>query len=492
MADIFISYRRDGGESLAHLVHDRLQTCDYDVFLDVESLRSGKFNEALYREIELCTDFVLILSPGALERCINEGDWLRLEIECAKTHRKNIIPVIMRNFKFPAVVPESLDDLLDYNGLEVNMEYLDAVIQKLRYKRLNSKPRDKKEIQETTRKQTNTLSVSPKEEQMKKMISSAYTDARHNEELFGIVQQAEMGDANALSRLGDAYFHGRQVGVDRNKAVYWLYMAAEHTDDPYVMYLLGRCYYEGTGVMSSYVQALHWYKKSAQHPSPYKKAMIELGNFYREGIAVSRNVLDAAYWYHEAMKMEDVAAATDLSECMGTYQFMQLLNKSDTNEKEILKNAEYSKIQLEGVTMKQLNKLILKDQTSHLPGIALIIAAILLLYTLVIGLCNREICQSPHCYIAVGVILIISTMMALYGAYKKIENSIFKNIVQSMGAFVLSIVLLTAILLLVNKLSIMWLRPLLLAIFKIVSLIFVVIILLGVLGTVGVSSTSRE
>ena len=44
---IFISYRRENGEALAHLIYERLTHEHYKVFLDVESLLSGKFNEKL-------------------------------------------------------------------------------------------------------------------------------------------------------------------------------------------------------------------------------------------------------------------------------------------------------------------------------------------------------------------------------------------------------------------------------------------------------------
>ena len=59
--DIFISYRREGGESLAQLLYIRLTMEGYSVFLDVESLRSGKFNEALHSQIDECDDFLLVL-----------------------------------------------------------------------------------------------------------------------------------------------------------------------------------------------------------------------------------------------------------------------------------------------------------------------------------------------------------------------------------------------------------------------------------------------
>ena len=99
--DIFISYRRDGGDTLAQLIYDRLTDRGYRVFLDIESLRSGKFNEKLFSVISECKDVIVILPPGALERCRNEGDWLFLEVSHALKERKNIIPVMMKGFEWP-------------------------------------------------------------------------------------------------------------------------------------------------------------------------------------------------------------------------------------------------------------------------------------------------------------------------------------------------------------------------------------------------------
>lgn len=50
--DVFISYRRDGGEYTAKILRDRLSELGYAVFFDVESLRSGDFNTKLYSVIE--------------------------------------------------------------------------------------------------------------------------------------------------------------------------------------------------------------------------------------------------------------------------------------------------------------------------------------------------------------------------------------------------------------------------------------------------------
>lgn len=129
--DIFISYRRDLGEMMAHVLYERLKDSHYTVFQDLESLRSGNFNTALYDVIEDCQDFILILSPGALDRCVNPGDWVKNEIVHALKHGKNIIPIMMRGFEWPETLPPELEDLRYKNGLTASTEYFDKFLEKL-------------------------------------------------------------------------------------------------------------------------------------------------------------------------------------------------------------------------------------------------------------------------------------------------------------------------------------------------------------------------
>ncbi len=137
--DVFISYRRDGGEYTARIIRDKLTELGYNVFFDVESLRSGDFNEELYNVIDCCKDFIIILSPNALDRCVNEGDWVKNEIEHAIKQKKNIVPVLMRGFSFPDKLPESITSLPKYNGIEASSQFFDAFIERLQ-KFITSKP----------------------------------------------------------------------------------------------------------------------------------------------------------------------------------------------------------------------------------------------------------------------------------------------------------------------------------------------------------------
>lgn len=131
--DIFISYRRDGGFETADAIAQRLGNAGYRVFFDLESLRSGKFNIQLYKVIDNCKDFVVILPKGGLDRCENEDDWVRLEVARAIKANKNIIPVMLRGFDFPKTLPEDIDELRFYQGVEAgNPNFFIASVEKLK------------------------------------------------------------------------------------------------------------------------------------------------------------------------------------------------------------------------------------------------------------------------------------------------------------------------------------------------------------------------
>ena len=91
--DIFISYRREGGKEIARTIKSHLDSQGFKVFLDFDELKDGVFDDRLIDAIEQSKVFMFILSPGSLDRCLNEGDWVRKEIEHAVAAGKHIIPV---------------------------------------------------------------------------------------------------------------------------------------------------------------------------------------------------------------------------------------------------------------------------------------------------------------------------------------------------------------------------------------------------------------
>ncbi|MBQ9746630.1 MAG: leucine-rich repeat protein [Clostridia bacterium] len=129
---IFVSYRRDGGDVTAKLICEALKNAGYTVFYDYDSISGGYFDSRILDAIEACNDFVLVLPPHSLERCVNEDDWVRQEISHALRHKKNIIPVLLPGFAFPDNMPSDIADVARYNGVQFVMAYFDGVIDTLK------------------------------------------------------------------------------------------------------------------------------------------------------------------------------------------------------------------------------------------------------------------------------------------------------------------------------------------------------------------------
>lgn len=140
--DIFISYRRTSFKT-ANLVASRLKSAGHSVFIDTESMHSGKFDSQLFTRIENCKDFVLILTPDTLDRCYDENDWVRKEILHAIKFNKNIIPVLFKNFTWPETLPSGMQGLDRYQSLpiEEKPEQYNWAIDQLNTRYLKSKAR---------------------------------------------------------------------------------------------------------------------------------------------------------------------------------------------------------------------------------------------------------------------------------------------------------------------------------------------------------------
>lgn len=132
--DIFISYRRSDGFETAQLIYDRLEKMGYRVSFDMETLRSGKFDEQLYDRIKTCRDLLIVVSKETLQwREQAENDWQRQEIAYGLKQHKNIIPVFLRDVQPPPQeeLPEDVADFVMFNGVTASNEHFDSVITKI-------------------------------------------------------------------------------------------------------------------------------------------------------------------------------------------------------------------------------------------------------------------------------------------------------------------------------------------------------------------------
>lgn len=151
--DIFISYRRDGGDMTALYLYERLSRMGYRVCYDLESFLGGRWDDQILVNVRSCRDVVAVLNPGALDRCLDwekanpdsdaadENDWMRRELACALHEKKNVVPVLLRDFEFPPAdgLPRDIRTLPFQNGIKASTEHYKDTFTRL-LTRLTAKP----------------------------------------------------------------------------------------------------------------------------------------------------------------------------------------------------------------------------------------------------------------------------------------------------------------------------------------------------------------
>ena len=322
--DIFISYRRESGAATAKHLRDVLTARGYSVFFDTDSLRSGSFNQELFQVIRNCKDFILILSPGALDRCSNENDWVRLELACALQNGKNVIPIMSNDFSFPEELPEDISEIRWQNGIIVHIDYFDAMVEKL-VTFLRSRPRQRKLARRLLAAAvlcavaalviflalrpagTKEKDVLPEKEilSMVQEGDAAY-DAGDYAAAFGhYLQAAQQGNAAAQYSLGSMYLNGLGVKQSAEKGFEYTKLASDQGYAP-AQANLGYCYQYGIGVEQSHENALELYMLAAAQGDAAGES--NLGFMYSQGLGVKQSYEKAAEYFLLAADQEYPAA----------------------------------------------------------------------------------------------------------------------------------------------------------------------------------------
>jgi tetratricopeptide (TPR) repeat protein len=132
---VFISYRREASWTLVEALYQRLVAAGIDAFYDIESIRAGQFEEIILNQIRARPYFVLVLTPGTLDRCSQRGDWLRREVETAVDSGRMIVPVHTPAFDLSTVetlLPEGLGRrVASYQAVELPHRYFKFAVQQL-------------------------------------------------------------------------------------------------------------------------------------------------------------------------------------------------------------------------------------------------------------------------------------------------------------------------------------------------------------------------
>ena len=98
-------------------------------------LESGNFDSHLLQNIQSARNFILVLTSGALDRCMKDSkqkDWLHKEVVCALNSDCNIIPVF-DNFSMPKSkdLPVAMRALTSKNGVNWVHDYQTACVDKI-------------------------------------------------------------------------------------------------------------------------------------------------------------------------------------------------------------------------------------------------------------------------------------------------------------------------------------------------------------------------
>ena len=133
--DIFISYKRKS-LPMANNLYYRLTTRGYSTFFDLEEMGRDNFNAQLLNYIDNAKDVFVILEEGSLDACKRkdwENDWFCHEIAFALEKKKNIIPILLNDYKMPSEVffPNRMKELSFKNAPEFNFSFFEAYLDKL-------------------------------------------------------------------------------------------------------------------------------------------------------------------------------------------------------------------------------------------------------------------------------------------------------------------------------------------------------------------------
>ena len=287
--DVFISYRRATGVDDARLLQQALKARGYEVFFDYDSLRVGRFNDKIFDAIDEAPVFVLMLTQGALDECVNQEDWVRAEIERAIDKRKQIIPV----------APS--DQKLSYPG------WLPPKLQGLPYEQVS-------ELNKT----------SLFEESVDKIIRNCFPpELRRKTQLSG----SKSATRSPLSPSMDIYALWRDADQSPDADVLYgakkrwqkavrLYQNAAESGNVDAQYRLGYFYFSECSYLclrsSYYPEALKWFRIASDNGNPH--AQLYLGDMYHYGFGVARNETSAVGWWRKAADQGDSAAKNRIAE----------------------------------------------------------------------------------------------------------------------------------------------------------------------------------
>lgn len=291
--DIFISYRREGGQDAAHALCDRLKRDGYKVSFDQDNLGNGDFNKQLLQRIEECDDFILICDANVFERVLankGEQDWLRIELAKALELDKNIIPIMLSGFTvFPKELPSDIEQVRFKNGPQYSIAYYETFYERLKQFFKAAASDDNVMFENATKPLKVNLLL--------ERGWLYYGQEKYDKAMECFLDAADMGSANAINAIAIYHYEGRGHEKNLQKAAQWFRYAAE-MGYASAQRNLGDCLRKGEGAPVNMEEAFAWYMRAAEKGNI--KAQFSVGECFEYGWGVEKNEETAMRWYKTA------------------------------------------------------------------------------------------------------------------------------------------------------------------------------------------------
>lgn len=265
--DIFISYRRldeqgnISGRDQARLIAKQLELDGYHPFFDYSEIKDNEFDKVIIPAVENSRVFILVLTKDALNRCRNEDDWVRREIETAIRFGSKVINVSPDNSfnGWPDTMPESLYGIKNIQISDIHFGSLfELSVKKLIEERI----------------------VPGLQSGKPQIIIQSPLIAEDDSDFVDSMDEINGGlNAEELYQKGLALFHGRGVDKDKITAVTY-YEKAARLNHPKAQRLMYACCLQGIGIKKNFEKAVYWLEKAANNHEFF--AMHTLAEMCRE------------------------------------------------------------------------------------------------------------------------------------------------------------------------------------------------------------------
>lgn len=355
--DIFISYRRGGGKDVARMLKESLTSKGYNVFLDFDELKDGYFDEKIMHAIDEAPVFILVLSKGSMDRCVEDEDWVRKEIEYALSKDRQIVPIDPdHEFDgFPEAMPVALREEVGQHQFSVldTGQLFNESLDKIDKNRLSKVIRRERIKRYKWLKYVLAIGVTALlilggsffvsylgKKHCRVGVEYMNGECReHNIDLalkhFKI--SAALGNAAGQYNMGLAYITGNGVEISDEKAYTYFLKSYKHANDkllPLVSYFLGIMAEDGSYCGRDLDKAFAYFYESASLGEA--DAQFELAKLYYSVEFPRYNLDSAFYWFHKSADQDNVKSCFMLG---SMYLFGQVVDQDAVRGLEFLKKS---------------------------------------------------------------------------------------------------------------------------------------------------------